>query len=78
MCLARKDLQDQLSRLQRKFYGFGRESLEPRIDRPTGKRSEQLKLHGEHFQTDKEEGDKSSDKAICTPEIVLHPMSSEI
>lgn len=42
------DLRDQLSRLQKKFFGFGREDLAPRADRPVGRKGEQLKLHGEH------------------------------
>lgn len=38
-------IKDQLSRLQKKFFGFGREQ---RTDRPIGRRNEQLRLHSEH------------------------------
>lgn len=47
-------LQDQLSRLQKKFYGKGTEQLEPRLDRPIGHPKEQLKLHGAYVQEGKE------------------------
>ena len=41
-------LQDQLSRLQKKFYGGGREELP--VDRPVGKPQEELKIHGDRAQ----------------------------
>ncbi len=40
------DLRDQYTRLQKKFFGSGRESL--REDRPIGHVEEKLKLHGEY------------------------------
>lgn len=40
-------LKDQLSCLQKKFYGTGRESL-PKMDRPVGQKDEQPNLHGEY------------------------------
>lgn len=43
-------LQDQLSRLQKKFYGTGTEQTGARVDRPNGHPKEQLKLHGEYAQ----------------------------
>ena len=42
-----KSLRDQLTKLQEKFYGQGRETLDPN-HRPVGHLGEQLKLHGEH------------------------------
>ena len=45
-------LQDQLSRLQKKFFGFGREEMVPRKDRQVGHTEEQLRLHGEHSQAE--------------------------
>lgn len=47
-------LQDQLSRLQRKFYGKGTEQLEKRANRPVGHKGEALKLHGEYPQEGRE------------------------
>jgi transposase len=48
-------LQDQLSRLQKKFYGTGTEQL----DRPPGHPGEQLKLHGTRVQKAEEQKKKS-------------------
>jgi hypothetical protein len=53
-------LKDQLSRLQKKFYGFGRESV-PRPNRPIGHDAEQLRLHCEHHTAESVEPRKSSD-----------------
>lgn len=53
-----QDLKNSLSKLQKKFYGFGREGLgDARKDRPVGRQGEQLKLHGErnHAETKPEE-----------------------
>ena len=47
-------LRDQLSRLQKQYYGKGRETLPPREDRPVGHKDEQLNLHGEYPQNGKE------------------------
>lgn len=52
-------LRDQLSRLQKKFYGKGTEAVEPRLDRPNGHEGEELKLHGEYVQEGKETPAKS-------------------
>src|SRR5579872_6859817 len=76
--LSGRDLSDQFSRLQKKFYGFGREQLEPTGDRPIGKRLEQLKLHGERGHDDENPVDKpEADQVASAPEVVLHPMTDE-
>lgn len=67
------DIKDQLSRLQKKFFGFGHESLKPRDDRPIGHQGEQLKLHG-HRGHD-EAGDHQKPKAKLEgdiPEVIEH------
>ena len=43
-------LEDQISRLQKKFFGFGREELTPRANRPVGHSKQQLLLHGDRPQ----------------------------
>jgi len=52
-----QQLQDQLSRLQKKYFGSGTEQLPgtaARVDRPNGHPKESLKLHGEYVQDGKE------------------------
>lgn len=46
-------LQDQLTRLRKKFYGFGRETLKKDGSRPVGHEQQKLKLHGKRFQEEK-------------------------
>lgn len=41
-------MKDQLTRLQKKFYGFGREVNPNKKARPVGHRDAQLRLHSEH------------------------------
>ncbi|MBU6375843.1 MAG: IS66 family transposase [Bdellovibrionales bacterium] len=67
------DLRDQLSRLQKKYFGFGRESLKPRTDRPVGHSGEQLKLHGLYPRKQESKGAKKAapDEA---PEVIHHDM----
>lgn len=70
-----KDLSDQLSRLQKKFYGFGRESLDG--ERPIGHVDQQLKLHGEYPHDSKAMGvdnEKVVDQAM-PPAVIEYPMS---
>lgn len=55
-----KTLRDQLSRLQQKFYGFGRECA-PRKDRPVGHDTDQLRLHCEHHVAEGVESKNSGD-----------------
>jgi len=75
------DLSDQLSRLQRKFYGFGRESLSPTDDRPIGHQGQQLKLHGErpHEKADAAgEAASAEEKTVdpaSAPKVIEYPMS---
>ncbi len=40
-----ENLRDQLVRLQKKFYGFGREEIEPKKARSVGHKQQKLKLH---------------------------------
>ena len=74
------DLSDQLSRLQKKFYGFGREGLS-KPDRPIGHQKQQLKLHGErpHDEETTEDVAKSgfekTIEASAVPAVIEYPMS---
>ena len=52
-------LKDQLSRLQRKFFGFGREELESKKTRPVGHLQQELRIHGERLHTENESPEKS-------------------
>jgi len=47
-------MRDRLSRLEKQLFGGGRESM-PRLDRAVGHEDEQLKLHGERSNEEKEE-----------------------
>ena len=53
------DLRDQLHRLQKKFYGFGREGLKDKEQRAVGHKDQQLNLHGERPQDESEVAEKS-------------------
>lgn len=67
-------LKDQLSRLQKKFYGKGTEQPKPRSDRPNGHEGELLKLHGEYPQEGREEPAESLVKPV-TPVTFTYKMS---
>lgn len=56
-------LKDQLSRLQKKFYGRGTEKVGARDDRPPGHVGEALKLHAEYVQA----GSDSPAKSLVKP-----------
>lgn len=47
-------LKDQLTRLQKKFYGFGREALKKDRPRPVGHEQQRLKLHGTRWHEEHE------------------------
>jgi transposase len=79
---AGQDLSDQLSRLQKKFYGFGRESLNSENGmRPIGHAGQQLKLHGERTYDENpnvEINPPSEEKAVdskAAPLVIEYPMS---
>lgn len=60
------DLRDHLHRLQKKFYGFGRETLKDKDQRPVGHKNQQLKMHGlrTHTEDDEIEQDVAGEVAI--------------
>src|SRR4051812_27965773 len=68
-------LRDQLSRLQKKFFGFGREK---RKSRPVGHDKEQLKLHGERLQEEAPPEESEGSEAPAKPqEIIAHDFSDK-
>lgn len=62
-------MRDQLTRLQKKFYGAGREALP---DRQVGHEEEQLKIHGTRVMVD---ADKAANCGITGPVIYNFKMS---
>jgi transposase len=64
-------MRDQLSRLQKKFYGSGQESLK-REGRPVGHEAEQLKIHGTRPMSDAE---KAAAAGITGPILYSYKMS---
>jgi len=64
---------DQLSRLEKKFFGFGRET---RVDRPIGRKNEQLRLHAEHFPEDTGPlGEFIKEKSLDGPEVLIYDLN---
>ena len=55
-----ESLKDRLSRLETKFFGFGREEITPKSPRPVGHRQQKLKLHGKRPHTSAEASQPSS------------------
>ncbi len=55
-------LRDQLVRLKKKFYGFGREELDPKRPRPVGHKQQKLKLHGKRAHVENDQARKPEDK----------------
>lgn len=74
------NLEDQLSRLQKKFFGFGREGLENKDSRRVGHSSQQLKLHGERpheenfSDSKKSEADQKVVAQGTLPAVIEYPM----
>lgn len=64
---------DQLSRLEKKFFGFGRET---RVDRPIGRKNEQLRVHAEHFPEEIAEAIKS-EKSLDAPDVLTYDLGEE-
>jgi len=56
-------LRDQYTRLQKKFFGSGRESV--REDRPVGHAQEKLKLHGEYSSEELQQAAEKSFLGSC-------------
>jgi len=52
-------LKDQLSRLKKKFFGFGREELQPKTARPVGHKQQRLRLHGKRPHVEKLQAGKA-------------------
>ena len=75
------NLEDQLHRLQKKFFGFGRETLKGKEARAVGSSNTQLKLHGERVQDEKEYGlTKEQGKAVALDAhkaVIEHAMSDD-
>jgi len=72
------DLRDQLSRIQKKFYGFGREGLKGKDSRPVGHAGQQLKLHGKRAQEEGEQGSASEKKQPLEQVAVSHALDYEM
>jgi transposase len=72
-------LKDQLHRLQKKFYGFGREGLKDKGRRQVGHEGEQLKLHGDRIQEEEEYLENESGKTadIAVTDSVEYEMTDE-
>jgi hypothetical protein len=68
-------LEDQLTRLKKKIFVSGRESL-PKEDRPVGHEKETLKLHGERPQ--KEDDDSRPDEFQSDCEIQTYTMDESL
>lgn len=45
------ELRDQLTRLRKKYFGFGRESIKSNQPRPIGHEQQKLKMHGKRLHT---------------------------
>ncbi|HLD99887.1 MAG TPA: hypothetical protein VJB59_06495 [Bdellovibrionota bacterium] len=58
-------LRDQLTRIRKKFFGFGREELQPKKSRPVGHKQQKLRLHGKraHIENEKKREAKEYGKA---------------
>jgi hypothetical protein len=70
-------LRDQLTRLQKKFFGGGREGL-TQGPRRVGHKDQQLKLHGERYQNEsKTEASKKASDLPPEPKVVYHQSSKE-
>lgn len=77
-----RELEDQLSILRKKFFGFGRETLPSDKDRPVGHEQQKLKLHGERLHTPSTStqgaaGRADSESAEARKETVDHKFSAE-
>jgi transposase len=74
------NLQDYLSRLQKKFYGFGREGLKDKDKRPVGHKDQQLKLHGKrpHDEKDRENSDDSAEGEVAIPAVGYEMTNEEL
>jgi transposase len=68
-------LEDQLTRLKKKIFVSGRESL-PKEDRPVGHEKETLKLHGERPQ--KEDDDSRPDEFQSDCKIQIYTMDEDL
>lgn len=66
-----KSLKDQLHRLQKKFYGVGRETVD---SRPVGHENEQLKLHSERVH---DEARPKKETEVELPLVIDHEASEE-
>jgi hypothetical protein len=55
-------LRDQLSRLRKKFFGFGREEMRPKEPRPVGHKQQELRLHGKRPHTEDERQRAAKDR----------------
>jgi transposase len=62
-------LKDQLSRLKKKFFGFGREELHATTARPVGHKQQRLRLHGKRPHVEKSQAGKAK-KADKTEKVL--------
>lgn len=77
-------LRDQLSRLRQKFFGFGREELNPKAPRPVGHKQQELRLHGKRPHTESEKPRPASHRGKAPDlegrlaECIEHDFSSSV
>jgi len=71
-----KSLKDQLSRLQKKLYGCGREAFKKKDHRSVGHDGEQLRLHGEYTEPD-QSSELEDNKELNSAPVVVHDASAE-
>jgi len=71
------DLRDQLHRLQKKFYGFGREGLKEKDQRRVGHKDQQLNLHGLRTQ-DENEGCEQPVADVHLPSVSYEMTEEEL
>ena len=73
------DLKDQLTRLQKKFFGFGREGLDDKNPRPVGHKKAKLNVHGHRAHDEKPlfEDAKDETNGKTNLKIIEHAMKDE-
>ena len=73
------ELRDQLSKLQQKFYGFGRESLSKNEERPQGHKDQTLNVHSEpENPSSTADSAKSSKDYPVSDDVVFNYEMSEV
>lgn len=72
------DLRDQLTRLREKFFGFGREELKTRADRPVGHNRPSLKMHGKRWEETPADGTPQDQRRVGSlPNSIIHDFNEK-